>query len=125
MAREEQPSGQLEPCSAASSSGEESTSTADPLADYFIRHKARPVTATTNLPIFSLLPFLIPACFLAPQHLQLTKLDTLAGLAVRYNVTVSRHSIAAMCLMAVHWCRSLDISLSACRSLTSNAPTAS
>ncbi|KAI3437885.1 hypothetical protein D9Q98_000330 [Chlorella vulgaris] len=58
MAREEQPSGQLEPCSAASSSGEESTSTADPLADYFIRHK-------------------------------LTKLDTLAGLAVRYNVTVS------------------------------------
>lgn len=88
-----------QPASAATSSGEESNeSTGDPLADYFVRHKARPAwrrdgdrrrrgkgaqalaraprPARSRLPCAPLLP------------LQVAKNDTLEGLAVKYNVTV-------------------------------------
>lgn len=92
-----------QPASAATSSGEESNeSTSDPLADYFVRHKARPGLAAGRLVAAPPAPPAPPGArrprparsrFLQLTPLpQVTKHDTLEGLAVKYNVTVSRSS---------------------------------
>lgn len=88
-----------QPGSSATSSGD----SADPLSEYFVRHKvrlpwdvagqswrhggARPLVAPpAEAGLLATVP--TPTRLLLCFMLQLTKLDTLAGLAVKYNVTV-------------------------------------
>ena len=90
---------ELEPAisAASSSGGEDSTDLPEPLSEYFLRHKVGGAAAAAASERRPALLARSPVASPLVPFLQLTKLDTLAGLAVRYNVTVRCLNAVAVC----------------------------